>query len=114
MLSDLATRLGEVMGVVLLHDESGRYDEVPAFVGERAGLELSLLGAPEGHSTHESVLKVRMRTELSFETLYVSIPEFFRYVLVDKGPNARGYIDCSNELAQALGAKGFTDCSPVD
>jgi len=112
-LSELAARLGRTIGFTLRFDESGKYDEVPAFVGEIAGLDLSLLGAPEGHPSHESVLTVRMRTERSFEELQSSIPSFFRSVLVDKNVNARGFIDCSSELAQVLVGQGYVDCSPV-
>jgi hypothetical protein len=111
--SELAARLARAIGVALLFDESGKYDEVPAFFAKVGGLDLSLLGAPEGHPTHESVLAVRMRTELPFAKLHSSIPSFFREVLVDKGVNAKGFIDCSSELAQALVQRGFADCSPV-
>jgi hypothetical protein len=113
VLADLAARLNEAIGTALLFDESGKYDEVPAFTAELAGLDLSLLGAPEGHATHESVLTIRIRTELSSAALHASIPDFFRRVLVDKGANSRGFIDCSSELAHELIFKGFSDCSPV-
>lgn len=112
-LSDLAARLNEATGIALSFDESGRYDEVPAFVAEIAGLDVSLLGVPEEHQAHESVLKVRLRTELSFEAIYASLPSFFRCVLVDKGVDARGFINCSSELAKALLERGFADCLPV-
>lgn len=102
------------MGVAMSNDESSRYDEVPAFIGEHADLELTLFGVPEGHPTHESVLELLMRTERPFAALHATLPKFFLAVLTNKEPNARGYVDCSGELALALNACGFDDCSSVN
>ncbi|WP_433867432.1 hypothetical protein [Ralstonia wenshanensis] len=112
-LSALAIRLSATTGVAMPYDESGRYDEVPAFIGEHGELELTLFGPPEEHRTDECVLVLRMHTEHTLEALRGTLPKFFWTVLINKEPNERGYIDCSGELALALHAGGFVDCSPV-
>ena len=112
-LSALAIRLSATTGVAMPYDESGRYDEVPAFIGEHGELELTLFGAPEEHATDESVLVLRMHTAHPLEASRATLPKFFRTVLISKEPNARGYIDCSGELALALNACGFVDCASV-
>ncbi|WP_156513364.1 hypothetical protein [Bordetella ansorpii] len=111
VLAWLAARLSGTLGLELLFDQCGKYEEFPAFIAEGCGLELALLGMPEGDPTLQSELTVRANTELSFEAWQASLPGFFRDVFVDKEKNSRGYIDCSTELVRALVVEGFSDCS---
>ncbi|MBB5203601.1 hypothetical protein HNQ51_000894 [Inhella inkyongensis] len=46
-LSETARRISSVLGVELVEELTGRYEEYPAFVAERFGRSYALLGPPD-------------------------------------------------------------------
>jgi hypothetical protein len=112
-LPDLAKRIEMITGISMHYDHSDKYDEFPTFLGECAGLELILMGAPAEEATREIQLTIQMNTEFSFEKLWNDIPQFFHKIIYDKNPDGRGFVDCSEELAQELRSQGFLECIPL-
>jgi hypothetical protein len=45
-LAQTASLLGEALGITFREDQEGRFDEFPAFIAERDGVEYALLGSP--------------------------------------------------------------------
>ena len=68
-LPAMARVVAEIFGVPLHPEETGRFEEFPAFVGEAEGWDLTLLGSPEPeHDARENPtdtfeLHVRIATE---------------------------------------------------
>jgi hypothetical protein len=50
---------GCLRGFCLLEEETGRFEEIPAYVDEQSGVEVQLFGIPEGEDDDHYIFKVR-------------------------------------------------------
>lgn len=110
----LASRLTErIRGFVFTRDETGRFEEVPAFIAESNGITFVLFGVPEGEPNDGCVLEFSTQTCLGINEFRNQAPEFVRGFVTEKNPDSRGYIDCSDALAETLSDSGFFGCKAV-
>ncbi len=58
-LSELASQVGEALWLSFSSDDSGRYEEFPAYTADMLGAEVALLGAADGAPTTEYQLMIR-------------------------------------------------------
>jgi hypothetical protein len=112
-LPDLAAELERVCGMPLTQEDSGRFDEVPAYVGGAGELQLTLFGPTEDQEERECVLEVSLRTSLLSTQARTAAPVFLQPIFEGVKTDSTGHINCSPQLASLLGANGFGDCKPV-
>jgi len=113
-VSELAARLNSLSsGFVFVRDDTGRFEEVPAFTAEFGGASLVLYGSSETENEAGCVLEFSARTTEELEEFRTQVPAFIGRVISAKYTNSRGYLDFSEELANTLSADGFTGCKPV-
>lgn len=113
-LEEVARRINQLMPDLPLEaEQSGRYDEVPAFVAEGADFRFVLLGVPEGEvGPYE--LKFRCETALPMASLLAERAGAFVNQFIHVQADSReSFLDFSEELAQALVRNGFEGCEPV-
>jgi hypothetical protein len=113
---EFADRLSRVIpGFTFEADTSGYYEEVPACVAWRAEMRFILFGTPEDEvHDGEYVLDFECETDLPLEALPSQDPSgFVRRVVGHKTPSQRGYINCSQELAQFVTDLGIPGCKPI-
>ncbi|MDM5181347.1 hypothetical protein PO883_29640 [Massilia sp. DJPM01] len=104
-LDTVARRLESAIdGTSFEMDESGRYEEVPAFVARHAGSGSTfiLFGIPDGEECDAYTLEFSAATDLPIGDFQEIAPDFVKSFLCEKEANARGYLDYSDELAGAL------------
>lgn len=112
-LPELAADLSRVSGMPFRKEESGRFDEVPAYVGGAGEIQLTLFGPTEDQHERECVLELSYRTSLSLAQARTDSPEFLQSVFDGTEVDSTGHINCSLQLAILLGTKGFADCKPI-
>jgi hypothetical protein len=113
-LADMAARLGAAVGnIVFEKDESGLYEEVPAFIAQESGVSYVLYGLPEEEPVGAYVLELSAQTQLSIREFWVGANPFVRTILNDKKLNSSGYFDFSDELATSLRERGIRHCKAV-
>lgn len=113
-LADLAASLSAAtQGLKLEYDDTGRFDEVPAYVAEKDGARFTLFGVPDGEAGNSYVLEYSFHTLHSMEELRHTCPMFGDDFFVDKEVNGRGYFDYSKELAEHLRNVGFAACKAL-
>lgn len=113
-LDDLAASLGAVtQGLKFVFDDTGRFDEVPAYIAEKDGARFTLFGTPEGEAGESYVLEFSFETPHSMEELRHTYRMFGDDFFVDKEMNGRGYFDYSKELAEHLRKVGFDTCKAL-
>lgn len=111
-LVDHLTRL--IPEITFEEDIDGRFEEVPAFVAKRGGMEFILMGVPDGETGDEYVLEFECDTELPPDKFLESATdEFVRRFVGEKMVDERGFMDCSRELAQLLIESGIPGCKPI-
>jgi hypothetical protein len=96
-----------IVGLAFEKEETGRFEEVPAYVAHDSGMEFVLFGRSEGDDRDPYVLQLSARTSLTIQEYRTCVLEFVGNVLVDKETDSRGYLDYSKELAKALAEKGL-------
>jgi hypothetical protein len=94
-------------------DDTGRFDEVPAYVAEKDGARFTLFGTPDSDVSDSYVLEFSFDTPQTMEELRNTYRMFGDDFFVDKEMNGRGYFDYSEELAEHLRQKGFEACKAV-
>lgn len=95
-------------------DIDGRFEEVPAFVAARGGMEFILMGVPDEEAGDEYVLEFECDTDLPLDKLLDSdMYGFVRRFVGGKMVDERGFMDCSRELAQLLIESGIPGCKPI-
>lgn len=113
-LADLAASLGVVVqDLKFEYEDTGRFDEVPAYVAEKDGARFTLFGTPEGQVGDAYVLEFSFDTWHSMEELRHAYRIFGDDFFVDKEVNSRGYFDYSEELAKHLRQVGFETCKAL-
>lgn len=112
-LPDLAADLATVIGVSLRKEESGRFDEVPAYVGGAGEIQLTLFGPTEHQDERECILEVSYRTSPSATLAHTDSQDFLQAAFGGTEVDSTGHINCSLQLASLLQASGFCDCKPV-
>jgi hypothetical protein len=105
-----AEKLSQITQARFTEESTGRYDELPAYEASAGELEFLLLG-PE--SDDEYRLEFTCTTSTPMEILARQGGEFTRLFLHLKALNNRGYLDFSQELADALSALGIPGCRPL-
>ena len=113
VLPDLAADLSRACGVPLTKDDSGRFDEVPAYVGSAGEVRFTLFGPTDDQEERECILEVSFRTSLSVERARAESPPSLQSVFDGLEIDSTGHINCSHQLASLLKTKGFGDCEPV-
>lgn len=115
--SQFAEHLSRLMpGFVFKAEESGRYEEIPAFEALTGEMHFLLLGIPVGDEDYndEYRLEFSCATNLSLvELLGQSGEGFGELFLHDKPSNSRGFYDYSQELADLLISLGVEGCKPI-
>ena len=104
MTAKLTIAIGDI---VFEKEETGRFDEVPAFIAKQSDMEFVLFGLPEGEDGEDFVLELSGKTPLSISEFRTKVLGFVGSFLVEKEANSRGYFDFSDELAKALCSKGL-------
>ncbi|NKJ20370.1 hypothetical protein [Dyella sp. SG609] len=94
-------------GLHLKKEDTGRFEEVPAYVGDSGGLEFVLFGIPEGEVSDIYILEFTHRTRQSIIELDDALDILGKNFFTEKSINERGYLDYSIELAQRLRDLGF-------
>lgn len=112
-LPDLAAKLAAVINLPLTKEETGRFDEIPAYVGSFGEIQLILFGPPEGEDEHECVLEISFRTSLPIMQAQESSPSFLQPIFIDSEVDSTGHIKCSAQLASLLNTNGFINCKPI-
>jgi len=112
-LPDLATKLGLVFRVPLTKEDTGRFDEVPAYVGSSGEVRLTLFGPTEEQEERECILEVSLRTSLPATQALANELDFLQSIFVDSDVDSTGHVNCSNRLASLLQLNGFGDCKAV-
>lgn len=108
-LQTCGARLAAVLdGVAFVAEETGRYEEVPAYVGSNGNAEFILFGVPDGESADEYSLQFSCTTEMSLRRLVIdSGISFLARVPTNKPVNGRGFVDVSLELCAHLNDADF-------
>lgn len=108
-LEHCASRLSVALdGVIFAAEGTGRFEEVPAYVGIKNGAEFVLFGVPAGESTNEYSLTFSCGTVSSVSKLAMhSGISFLLQVPDDRPANAQGFVDVSLELSAHLNALDF-------
>ena len=107
-LEDLALKLEEAIGDISFErEDTGRFEEVPAFVAEETNMAFVLWGVPEREHSDVYILEMSAETPLPIEEFRNSTLGFASPFLHNKEPNSRGYLDYSDELANALCSRGI-------
>jgi len=99
-VDEVADRLTQLIpGFTFEPEISGRFEEVPASVAQRHGMEFILMGAPEdeteGETSDEYVLEFECETDLPIEVLLAQDEDgFARRFVGAKTVDERGFMDC--------------------
>jgi len=112
-LPDLAVDLSRVCGIPLTKEDSGRFDEVPAYVGSVGEVQLTLFGPVEDQEERECVLEVSYRTSFPARQAQAATTALLQSIFNGAEADSTGHIDCSAQLSSLLVARGFRDCKPV-
>ena len=73
-LGELAASIGaSIGGVAFKEEESGRFDEVPAYTARHSDLEFVLFGLPEGEDGDAYVLELSAKTQLTIQEFQKTI-----------------------------------------
>lgn len=112
-LDGLAEEVSRRTGIDVTKDDTGRFDEVPAYVGGDGDLQLTLFGPTDDQEERECVLELSFRTTLLPPEAKSAVPAVFHSLFHDAKANSTGHIDCSGELAETMRLLGFSDCAPV-
>ncbi|MFC5473537.1 hypothetical protein [Paraherbaspirillum soli] len=113
-LEDLAIQLEGVLGGLSFErEETGRFEEVPAFVAQQSGMTFILFGLPANELGDAFVLELSAETPLALQEFQKTVSEFVGGILSDKEINSRGYFDYSDELANALRSVGMEGCKAI-
>lgn len=107
-----AERLNHATGMSFLEEVNGRYDELPAYEARVGEFDALLLG-PEDDGDDEYRLELSCTTETPVEKLAGESSGFVRLFMRDKPLNSIGYLDLSQELAEALAILGIPNCRPI-
>jgi hypothetical protein len=114
-LEETAARLETIIGGIKFErEETGRYEEVPAFVTEdvNSGTTFILFGIPEGEIRDAYILECLAETDFPIYEFREKTLEFISSILIEKEVNSRGYFDYSNELGNALKINGIMVLEP--
>ena len=111
----LVDRLTILMPTLTFEEDiDGRFEEVPAFVATREGMEFILMGVPDGETGNEYVLEFVCDTDLPLDKFLDSDTDgFVRRFVGGKMVDERGFMDCSRDLAQLLIESGIPGCKPI-
>lgn len=112
-LPALAGDLARVCRIPLTKEDSGRFDEVPAYVGSTGPIQLTLFGPTEDQAELECVLEISYRTSLPAKQAQAAAMALLQPVFEGTKVDSTGYINCSEQLSSLLVANGFDDCRPV-
>lgn len=112
-LPDLSADLKRVCAIPLIKDESGRFDEVPTYLGNCGEVQFTLFGPAEGQGERECILEVSYRSPLNPKQAQGSAIAFLQPVFDGVEVDSTGHIDCSAQLSNLLIDNGFGDCRPV-
>lgn len=112
-LPDLAADLANACGIPLTKEESGRFDEVPAYVGNVGEVQFTLFGPAEDQEDRECVLEISYRTSLPVKQARAATTALLQPVFDGTEMDSTGHINCSAQLSNLLVARGFGDCKPV-
>ena len=114
-LDEFADRLTQLIpGFTFRPEITGRFEEVPACVAEQNGMEFVLFGVPEDELVDEYEVKFKCETNLPLEVLLAQDTGGFVRRFVGKKPvDERGFLDCSQDLAQLLVECGISGCKPI-
>ncbi|ATQ77013.1 hypothetical protein CR152_22725 [Massilia violaceinigra] len=116
-LEETARQLGRAMdGIEFTLDDTGRYEEVPAFVAgdPDEGASFILFGIPEGEEGDAYILEFSAETDVAIPEFQKNAPDFVRHFLCEKDVDASGYLDYSDELAKALNLRGVSAAVPIE
>lgn len=112
-LTDLADQLTKVLQTQLYEEDSGRFDEVPAYVGSDGDLNIILFGPSIEQEDRECILKITYTTSLSKKLAQEAVTHILRPIFYSEESDCTGYVRCSEQLAVVLIEQGFSDCKPL-
>lgn len=105
-----------MLGFSFKEEDSGRYEEIPAYQAISGDMQILLLGIPPEDESFDDEyrLEFNCKTNASLEHLFQSPGgEFIRKFATPKSPNSRGAIEYSQELADYLTSCGIEGCRPI-
>lgn len=113
-LKDTAEKLNFIFpGLHLTFEDTGRYDEVPAYVAKNMGIDFTLFGIPDDEIGDSFLLKIKGEIDMPFSDFRKISPKFINNFLVEKSINSRGFLDYSEELLNILTSQGFDQCEAL-
>lgn len=115
-LVDVAEHLTTLLpGFSFELENSGRYEEVPAFVAKCGATSFVLLGIPDDEEGDEYQLEFDCITTKTVEQLTgdKDAQTVGLFVREEKASNSRGFYDYSKELADLLISLGIPGCNPI-
>ena len=96
------------IGFSLELDRDCRFDEVPALLSDRNGVELVLFGIPSGEQSDAYLLTLSTRSRKSLSDWRHELAgTFLTGLLVDKRLADSGFMDYSEELAEFFRSHGL-------
>jgi hypothetical protein len=115
-LDDVVNALRPVLtGFSIQKDESGRFEEYPAFTGQNGGAELQLVGNPEGESDDQADFSLTVRF-LNAELAEVGErlgSDFIATVPAQLPMEQNGYVNLSSNLSIYLENNSDLRCRPA-
>lgn len=99
-LAETAEVLGQALGVTFAPDNSGYYEEFPAYCADVMGLRLALLGIPEPEYSIQPI------KDNSFELQMAPVPEIWRLIEEPRGDN----LDISSFVSEVIKKTTGLEC----
>lgn len=93
-LPDLAADISRVCEIVLTQDDSGRFDEVPAYVASVGEVQLTLFGPTKEQEERECILEVSYRTSFPARQAQAAATALLQSVFESGELDSTGYINC--------------------
>ncbi len=99
-------------GIKFKKEDTGRFEEVPAFIAEdtNSSAKFVLFGIPEGEFGDAYTLEFSAETDMPMREFKKSTLKFLSSFLNERATNSRGFLDYSDDLADALNTKGIKTC----
>lgn len=98
---------------IFTEEETGRFEEVPAFIVTCKNCDLILFGIPEDEVSDYYLLEFTSDININIDEFRAIAPKFIASFIVNKHVNHRGYLDYSNELATTLQSLGYDQCKAL-
>lgn len=102
---------GIIQGFLLNEDQSGRFEEVPAYVDCKGGIEVQLLGIPEDEASDHYILRVRSLGDIDPAIAGVEIgSKLIGSFPKNVEPGPSGHVNASSAVLAYLNSRTALRC----